>query len=114
MKNIFLFLTIMLCALTNVLADNKKHILIDSVDSEITTLTKMVKIAKKKGISTLKEECAIQTAKIFMRYAQWDDVNIDKNTIYFEKVKRYTNEAEKYAKLLPNFERSEVLAMLTD
>ena len=47
-----------------------------------------------------------------MGYAKWDENNIDANVKNFSLVKKYKNESEKYAKLLPDFERQEIIEMM--
>ncbi|MFR9524087.1 MAG: beta-galactosidase [Rikenellaceae bacterium] len=80
--------------------------------SKMSELEKLIKVANKKGINTLKEQTALRTAEIFMDYADYDEANIDVNTHHFSLVTRYKNEPEKYAELLPEFERSEIVEMM--
>ncbi|MFI3304704.1 MAG: beta-galactosidase [Rikenellaceae bacterium] len=75
-------------------------------------LTQLIKTAESKGINTLKERTALRTAEIFLEYAAWDDKNVEANTAHFAKVGRYKKEAAKYAKLLPDFERDEIVKMM--
>ncbi|MFI3318512.1 MAG: beta-galactosidase [Rikenellaceae bacterium] len=84
---------------------------IASLQSELTAL---VEKAQKKGINTLKEQTSLRTAEIFLGYADWDEKNVAANIEKFKKVTAYKKEAEKYANLLPEFERSEIKAMLSD
>lgn len=79
---------------------------------KMAQLEELIKAANDKGINTLKEETAIRTAEIFLDYAQWDEENIETNTHHFSLVTRYKDEAEKYAKLLPEFERNDIVVMM--
>ena len=83
----------------------------EEASGKINELRKLIAKAKKSGINTLKEETALRTAEIFMGYAKWDENNIDANVKNFSLVKKYKNESEKYAKLLPDFERQEIIVM---
>lgn len=47
-----------------------------------------------------------------MGYAKWDENNVDANVKHFSLVTRYKKEPEKYAKLLPDFERQEIIEMM--
>lgn len=47
-----------------------------------------------------------------MGYATWDENNVDANVKHFSLVTRYKKEPEKYAKLLPDFERQEIIEMM--
>lgn len=86
----------------------------ETAKAKIKTLNSIIKTAKAKGVSTLKEETAVRTAEIFLDYATWDENNIDVNTKSFELVTAYKKEPEKWAKLLPEFERTEIVTMLED
>ncbi|WPR71401.1 beta-galactosidase [Flavobacterium sp. NG2] len=86
----------------------------NDVQQKINQLKTTIKKAQNKNISTLKEETAIRTAEIFLEYAHWDEQNIAKNTKHFSLVTKYKDEAEKYAKMLPEFERKEMAIMLDD
>lgn len=81
-------------------------------NNEMKALKKLISKAKEKGINTLKEETALRTAEIFMGYAKWDENNINANIKNFSLVTRYKKEPEKYARLLPDFERQEVIEMM--
>ena len=81
----------------------------EEASGKINELRKLIAKAKKSGINTLKEETALRTAEIFMGYAKWDENNIDANVKNFSLVKKYKNESEK---LLPDFERQEIIEMM--
>ena len=82
--------------------------------SKIKTLNSLISKAEKKGIDVLKEKTTVRTAEIFLKYANWDEKNIDKNTSFFEHVPIYKKEASKYAEDLPDFERNDVVKMLDE
>ena len=77
----------------------------EEASGKINELRKLIAKAKKSGINTLKEETALRTAEIFMGYAKWDENNIC-------KCLEMSGESEKYAKLLPDFERQEIIEMM--
>lgn len=84
----------------------------DRARVEAAKLSKLIKQAQGQGINTLKESTALRTAEIFLGYAQWDERNVSINEQHFSKVARYKRESRKYAELLADFERREVIAML--
>lgn len=79
---------------------------------KIKTLEKLIKKAENKNIDVLKEKTTVRTAEIFLKYANWDEKNVDKNTEYFKLVPSYKEEASKMAKELAHFERKDVNVML--
>ncbi len=81
--------------------------------TKMTELEKLIKVANKKGVNTLKEQTALRTAEIFMDYADYDEQNVEVNIEHFGLVTRYKKEKEKYAELLPEFERSEIVEMMS-
>ncbi|MFI3305576.1 MAG: beta-galactosidase [Rikenellaceae bacterium] len=83
-----------------------------SAAQKMEQLTALIKTAESKGINTLKERTALRTAEIFLEYAAWDEKNVETNTAHFAKVGRYKKEAAKYAELLPEFEREEIVKMM--
>ncbi len=84
----------------------------DRARVEAAKLSKLIKQAQGRGINTLKESTALRTAEIFLVYAQWDESNVLINEQHFSKVARYKRESLKYAELLADFERREVISML--
>ncbi len=80
--------------------------------SKIKTLKKLVKKAKRKNIDVLKEETTIRTAEVFLKYANWDEKNIDANITAFKAFSPFKKDAEKYANELADFERKDVVKML--
>ncbi len=75
-------------------------------------LRALIKKAEKKNIQTLKERTSLRSAEIFMKYADWDEANVDVNTKHFSLVTKYNKEPEKWAKNLPSFEREEIIKMM--
>jgi len=81
-------------------------------NNKIETLQQLIKTAEEKGIDVLKEKTTIRTAEIFLRFAKWDEKNVDTNATFFKKVPSYKKDAEKLAHELPTFERQEINLML--
>lgn len=94
------------------LVNAKSNNIEQQAKDKMTELSILIKKAETKGINTLKERTALRTAELFMGYATWDEANIETNTKHFSKVARYKKEADKYANLLPDFEREEILKMM--
>ncbi|WP_282135753.1 beta-galactosidase [Seonamhaeicola maritimus] len=80
--------------------------------SKIKTLEKLVKTAEKNKIDVLKEKTTIRTAEIFLKYAEWDEKNIDANVKAFKTFSPFKKDAVKYATELPDFERNDIIKML--
>lgn len=83
-------------------------------NKKIKSLEKLIIKAEKKGIDVLKEKTTIRTAEVFLDFADWDAKNITINKEAFEKVSSYKKDADQLSKDLPDFERNEVLIMLTE
>jgi beta-galactosidase len=84
------------------------------VKDKMSLLKTEIKKAQSKKINTLKEETALRTAEIFLDYAKWDEDNFETNKKSFSLVNAFKNEADKYAQMLPEFERKEMATMLDD
>ena len=82
------------------------------VKEKIKSLENLIKTAEEKNISVLKEKTTIRTAEIFLKFADWDERNVEINTKFFKKVQSYKKDAEQLAKDLPEFERKEISLML--
>ncbi len=80
--------------------------------TKIDELKVLINQAEANGIDTLKEKTTIQTAEIFLEYAQWDEDNVPVNVEIFKKVSIYKNNATDMANLLPDFERNDIITML--
>lgn len=99
-----------LCFLTTLVAQTTEN----DVEAKINQLKTAIKTAKNQKINVLKEETTLRTAEIFLGYAAWDQNNIPANIHHFSLASAYKKEAEKYANLLPEFERKEIILMLED
>ena len=106
-KKIYFFISLFLLGITI----NGQSLEKDAI-SKIALLEKLVKKAKKKNIDVLKEETTIRTAEVFLKFANWDENNIEKNTNAYKLVPSYKKDASKMAKELSNFERKDVNLML--
>ncbi|MCL5245318.1 beta-galactosidase [Cellulophaga sp. 20_2_10] len=82
--------------------------------TKIATLKNLRDKANKKGIDVLKEDTTIRTAELFLKYANWDENNIQANEKAFSLVKIYADKAEEMAANLPDFEREDVIKMLDE
>jgi beta-galactosidase len=82
--------------------------------SKIKTLNALIKQSEKKGIDVTKEKMTVRTAEVFLEYANWDEKNVEENIDYFNKTRAFKEQAQKYAKELPNYERQEVIVMLEE
>ena len=111
MKNIK-YLLCFLLSLT--LFQNSFGQLEKTAHEKIKTLNALIKLAEKKGLDASKEKMTVRTAEVFLKYANWDEKNIEENTSYFSNVRTYKSEAKKYAEALPDYERSEVNIMLDE
>lgn len=107
MKRLFTLL-LTLAMGVNVQAQTTKQV----AQTKMDELRALIKVANKKKINTLREQTALRTAEIFMGYADWDEQNIETNVKHFGLVARYQDEKEKYAELLPDFQRNEIIEMM--
>ena len=85
-----------------------------SARDKITILESLISKAELAGIDTAKERMTIRTAEVFLKYANWDEANIDKNINYFKEVHIYKDNAAQMAADLPDFERNEIILMLDE
>ncbi len=81
---------------------------------KIDQLNTLIKKAEKEKIDVLREKMTVRTAEVFLEYAEWDEQNLDINIKEFKSVAEYKNKSEEVAKLLPDFERQEVIKMLDE
>lgn len=86
----------------------------DKVQREMPKLEHLINVANQKGISTLKEQTALATAGVFFKYADWDSKHISFNKDNFSMLSPYKKDPLVWAKLLPDFERQEIVKMLID
>ncbi len=92
--------------------ESKTNNLRKDAEKKMDQLKSLIKKAEKKNIQTLKERTSLRSAEIFMKYADWDEANVEKNTVHFSLVTRYNKEPEKWAEMLPSFEREEIIKMM--
>ena len=90
-KKIYFFISLFLLGITI----NGQSLEKDAI-SKIALLEKLVKKAKKKNIDVLKEETTIRTAEVFLKFANWDENNIEKNTNAYKLVPSYKKDASKF------------------
>lgn len=90
----------------------KAQSLEDIAEGKIKSLEKLIKLAEKQDIDVLKEKTTVRTAEIFLKFANWDEKNVDVNIKLFKKVQSYRKEAEKMGNDLADFERNDVILML--
>ncbi|MDO7136019.1 alpha-amylase family protein [Algibacter lectus] len=81
---------------------------------KIETLEKLIKKAEKKDIDVLKEKTTVRTAEVFLKFANWDEKNVEANTKAFKLVQSYKKDALKIAEELADFERKDVNLMLDE
>lgn len=83
-----------------------------NAEKKIEHLKSLISKAKKKDVDVQREELAIWMAETFLKYAQWDEENVEPNVYQFKAWPAYKANAEKMASDLPEFERQEVNKML--
>lgn len=81
--------------------------------SKIDSLNNLIVSAKTMGINVQKESMTVRSAQIFLKYANWDASNVSTNSSYFTQYPLYVSNATQMAQNLPDFERNEVILMLT-
>jgi beta-galactosidase len=86
----------------------------DKAKDKIKTLKTLIKKLQKQHIETHKEELAIVTAEEFLKYANWDERNIEENTEIFKQINIYKDSAAIMALKLPEFERHDVITLLDE
>ncbi|GAL81956.1 hypothetical protein JCM19274_136 [Algibacter lectus] len=108
LKKLIPFVFLMACTLTNAQS------LESQANAKIKTLETLIKKAEKKGIDVLKEKTTVRTAEVFLKFADWDDKNVDINIKLFKKVPSFKKDAVKMGNDLADFERKDVIAMLDE
>ncbi|GAL63534.1 hypothetical protein JCM19300_1883 [Algibacter lectus] len=81
-------------------------------NGKIKALETLIKKAEKKDIDVLKEKTTVRTAEVFLKFADWDEKNVDINIKLFKKVTSFKKDAVKMGNDLADFERKDVIAML--
>ncbi|GGZ83553.1 T9SS type A sorting domain-containing protein [Algibacter mikhailovii] len=84
----------------------------ETARQKIEELNTLIGTAETEELDTSREKLTINTAEIFLDYANWDEANITKNTSYFGNSWHYRNNASEMANLLANFERQDIITML--
>lgn len=92
----------------------------EQAQAKISELNTLISTAQGQGIDVRREQLSVRTAEIFLRYADWDASHVSNNTAYFQGISSSNaaatdlkNNAATRAAELPDFERNEVIAMLT-
>lgn len=106
MKKYILIVVFLISSITNAQSLEK------TIKNKIKDLKSLVKKAERTDIDVLKEKTTIRTAQIFLKYANWDEKNIEINESLYKLVPSFKKKATKMAQNLPNFERNEVNLML--
>lgn len=81
-------------------------------ENKLKELQTLVRKAESKNLDATREKLTINTAEVFLKYAAWDEKNVDKNLIYFQKVGSFKDSAAQMAAGLAKFERSEIVTMI--
>lgn len=81
-------------------------------DDKIKELQLLVKKAESLKLDATREKLTLNTADIFLKFANWDEQHINENVTYFKKVGSFKDSALQMAAGLAHFERSEILIML--
>ncbi len=84
------------------------------VETKIEQLEQLIDKVRQKGQDVTREEMTIHTAKLFLDYADFDEANPAKTLEACKASSVYGNQGEKFAALLPNFQREESLAMINE
>lgn len=79
---------------------------------KLTQLERLIKDAKRESIDVTREETTIWFAYEFLKYAKWDEENIDVTEKFFANYGPFREKKEIYAKELPDFERQKVIEIL--
>ncbi|WP_171973132.1 beta-galactosidase [Saccharicrinis aurantiacus] len=82
------------------------------VNAKISTLNSLIQDAQAIGLDVTKEQMTVQTAEIYLGYAQWDEDNVDKNESYYLDHPYYNNDAKNMAQQLPSFIREGIIEIL--
>ena len=107
-KKLLLFAFLISCTIINAQS------LESQAKEKIKELEKLIKKAEKKGIDVLKEKTTVRTAEVFLKFANWDEKNVEANTKLYKKVPSFKKEAVKMAEDLADFERRDVVLMLDE
>ncbi len=106
------FIAAFVIVLTNICFTSSAASLKKEATDKIKELSQLVATAKKQGIDTQREECAIWMAKEFLTFADWDEKNVDQNVYQYSTWQPFKEDAKQLGKDLPDFERDEVIKMV--
>ncbi|WP_193315990.1 T9SS type A sorting domain-containing protein [Flavicella marina] len=82
--------------------------------AKITELESLISDAENKQLDATKEKMTISVAQVFLKYANWDENNIDINQTLFASLAYYKDDALQLAQDLPDLERSDILIILDE
>lgn len=81
---------------------------------KIATLEALMGLASARGIDVKREETLLWFSNSFLTFADWDEENADGIRSAFGYYEPYSEDADQWARELPNFERRDVITMLDD
>lgn len=84
----------------------------EEANSKIKILESLIEEAENQKFDVLKEKTTIVTAKTFLKFADWDQDNVEINKKLFKNVPLYRKNALQLAETLARFERKEVIKIL--
>lgn len=84
----------------------------DKAKAKIQKLQQLMDNASQENIDITREETLVWFSKEFLKFANWDESNMDKVEKLFGYYGPYENDKRKYAEELPDLERTKVIEML--
>ena len=108
MRLIFIFLTITFFSCSKSTTSPYK----EEALSKIKVLEDMMKEARSQSIDVTREEALLWFSNEFLKFADWDEANMEQVEKSFGYYRFWADEKEKYARELPDFERKKVIEML--
>jgi len=106
-----LFTLITLCSIIFPFTVSSQGI-VNTINNKIIELENLISQAEANSFDATKEKTTINTAKLFLKYANWDARNKNLNKTYFDRIPSFKNNSTNLANDLPNFERREVIKIL--
>jgi len=86
--------------------------IIGEIDNKIIELEGLISQAENNSFDASKEKTTVNTAKLFLKYANWDENNKALNKTYFDRIPSFRNNSTALANDLSDFERREVIKIL--
>ncbi len=87
----------------------------EQANDKITTLESLITSAENEGLDTTKEKMAVQLAKIFLLYANWDENNKSINENFFDGLHTFHQTTpQNLAEHLATYERSSIITVLDE